>query len=277
MVSAQKIKQLILYVILTSLAFIFLIPLFWMGSTSLKIPSQIFTMPPVWIPDPIVWENYPRALNFFPFFLYLRNTLFIVGMNVIGAVLSCSMVAYGFSCIQWPGRDVMFILVLSTMMLPFHITLVPVYIVFKHLGWINTFAPLILPNWFALSVFFVFLLRQFFRGIPAELFDSARVDGCSNFGIYWKIVLPLSKPALFTVGLFEFLWSWNDFLRPLIFLADPQKYTLSLGLKFFMGLHSAEWALLMAVSAVTIIPIIIIFFFTQKTFIQGIATTGLKG
>jgi multiple sugar transport system permease protein len=222
------------------------------------------------------WENYPRALKTFPFLLYTRNTLYIAILVVIGTLLSASIVAYGFSRIQWPGRDIVFILVLATMMLPDQALVLPRFIMFRHMGWIGTFKPLIVPAFFS-TAFDVFLLRQFFLTLPAELSDAARIDGCSELGILWHIIVPLSKPALATVALLTFIWAWLDFMGPLVYLNDENMYTLALGLAAFLGRHGADWSGLMAAGTVVIAPIIVIFFFAQRTFIRGIALTGMKG
>ncbi len=272
----EFIKRLANHIILIFFAFLFALPLFWMISTSLKINRQIFIFPPVWIPNPIEWGHYGRAINFIPFFTYLKNTVIICGFSVVGSVLSCSLAAYGFSRVDWPERNIVFMLVLATMMIPFAVTMIPLFIVFNKLHWVNTFYPLIIPTYTA-PAFFVFLLRQFFMTIPAEISDAARIDGCSEFNIYRQIILPLAKPALATVGLFQFIWSWNDFLGPLIYLRDQSKYTLAIGLQQFRSSYLTEWGMLMAAATMMVLPIVIIFFFTQRTFIQGIALTGLKG
>jgi multiple sugar transport system permease protein len=222
------------------------------------------------------WENYPRALKTFPFLLYTRNTLFIAISVVIGTLLSASIVAYGFSRVTWPGRDIVFVLVLATMMLPDQALVLPRFIMFRHMGWIGTFKPLIVPAFFS-TAFDVFLLRQFFLTLPGELSDAARIDGCSELGILWRIIVPLSKPALATVALLTFIWAWLDFMGPLVYLNDENMYTLALGLAAFLGRHGADWSGLMAAGTVVIAPIIIIFFFAQRTFIRGIALTGMKG
>lgn len=222
------------------------------------------------------WSNYSKGLVFIPFFQQLRNTLVVSIFSVIGAVLSCSLVAYGLSKIEWKGRNALFVVMLSTMMLPAQVTMIPVFAIFVKLHWINTFLPLIVPSFLA-APFFVFLLRQFFLGIPKELSEAAKLDGCSEFGIYRRVIMPLSKPALATVGLFTFMNAWNDFMGPLIYLLDDSKYTLSLGLAMFTGQYGNEYGMLMAVSAVVTIPIIVMFFFTQRTFIQGMTMSGIKG
>jgi len=269
------IDQIISHIVLASLGVVFVLPLFWMISTSLKPPRQIFTFPPVWIPHPLMWSTYLEALNFVPFFLYLKNTLTICISTVIGVLLSCSLVAYGFSRVQWPERNIVFIILLATMMIPYQVTLIPMYIVFNKLGWINTFKPLIVPFFFG-TPFYIFLLRQFFMTIPMELSDAAKIDGCSEFRIYWQVILPLTIPALAVVALFQFIGVWNDFLGPLIYLRDQSKFTLSLGLQQFQSGYHTEWAMLMAAATMVTMPIIVLFFFTQKTFLQGISLTGIK-
>ncbi len=271
-----RLKRLLSHLCLIVLSVVFISPFLWMLSTSLKVNTQIFMFPPKWIPDPVSWHNYVEALTAIPFFLFLKNTLIYAILSSLGAVLSSSLAAYGFSRIKWPGRDAAFVLVLSTMMLPSHVTMIPLFLTFKNMGLIGTLWPLILPYYFGWP-FFIFLMRQFFLGIPQEISDAAEIDGCSEFGIYMKILLPLSKPVVASVILFQFLHSWRDFLGPLIYLNSESQYTLSLGLQMFQRLHDTEWALLMAASTVMTIPIIILFFFTQRTFIQGISMTGIKG
>jgi multiple sugar transport system permease protein len=227
-------------------------------------------------PFRLYWENYPRALTYIPFFRYVENTLILAILSVIGSILSCSLVAYSFSRIHWPGRDICFFILLATLMLPGQVTMIPVFMIFKSLGWVGSMKPLVVPAFFG-SAFFIFLLRQFFMSVPHELSDAGKIDGCSEFQIYWKIVLPLAKPALATVGLFTFMGAWNDFLGPLLYLNDETKYTLSLGLQQFVSQHGAEWSMLMAASTVMTIPIIVLFFLAQRTFIQGITLTGIKG
>ncbi len=257
-----------------SLLFIF--PFYWMISTSLKPDSQIYVFPPVWIPNPLQWSNYSRAVSFIPFFTYLLNTLYLCGMNIVGVLISSSLVAYGFSRIRWYGRDFFFIVLLSTLMIPYQTTMIPLFIIFRKIGWIGTYKPLWVPSFFGVA-FYIFLLRQFFMTIPSELSDAAKIDGASELVTFFRILLPLVKPALAVVGLFSFLATWHNFLGPLIYLDDQAKYTLSLGLQQFLSLHGAEWSLLMAGSTLMTVPIVIIFFFAQRTFIQGIALTGLKG
>lgn len=224
------------------------------------------------------WSNFAkaiRAMKYFP--RYLRNTLILCFLTVVGTVSSSALAAYGFARIPWRGRNKVFMLALSTMMIPFPVVMVPVYVMFRWLGWIGTLKPLWVGS-FCAGAFNVFLLRQFFMTIPKDLSDAARIDGCSEFRIFWQIVLPLCKPALMVVALFQFMGTWNDFLGPLIYLTNQQDFTLALGLQFFQSQHGGtEWHYLMAASTLVTIPIIVLFFFTQKTFIEGISMTGLKG
>lgn len=270
------IKQIIAHAFLVLGSAIFILPFVWLVSTSLKPDSQLFAFPPIWIPNPIKWGNYPEALQYFPFFTCMKNTLYIAVPSVVGTVMSCSFVAYGFSRIEWPGREILFFVLLSTLMIPFQVIMIPLFVTFKNLGWLNTFKPIYVPRFFAVEAFFVFLLRQFFLTVPKELSDSAKIDGASEFLVYWRIILPLARPALAVVALFQFMWRWNDLLRPLIYLNEESKYPVALGLGFFQGQYEVEWSLLMAASTVVLLPIIILFFFTQKTFIQGITLTGMK-
>jgi len=222
------------------------------------------------------WQNYLRAFQMMNFVQNLRNTLFICVSVVIATVFSCSLVAYSFSRIPWKGRDVVFVLVLATMMLPYQVTLIPLFAVYSKLGWVGTFKPLIVPALFG-TPFYIFLIRQFFMGIPQDLSAAARIDGCSEFGIYWRIMLPLSKAVLATTALFMFLFQWGDFLNPLIYLQDERQYTLAVALQQFQSQHESAWGPLMAMSTVITTPVVVLFFFTQRTFIQGITMTGLKG
>jgi multiple sugar transport system permease protein len=222
------------------------------------------------------WPNYVEAFKTIDFLRSLQNTLFICVTVVLGTLISCSLVAYSFSRIEWPGRDVCFIIVLATMMMPYQVMLIPLFVLFKTLGWTGTFKPLVLPAFLG-TPFYIFLLRQFFMGIPRDLSAAARIDGCNEFGIYWRIILPLAKPALATTALFMFLFQWGDFLNPLIYLQDDRQYTLALALQNFQSQHESAWGPLMAMSTVIMLPVIALFFLTQRTFIQGITLTGLKG
>jgi ABC-type glycerol-3-phosphate transport system permease component len=256
---------------------VFTLPFFWMVSMALKPSDQIFVFPPVWLPDPVRWENFAEGWSrFFPFTRFLINTLIITGNNVVANLFTCTLVAYGFARLRAPESGFLFTLVLATMMVPEQVTMIPVYWLFTQLGWVNTFLPLTVPSWFGYP-FFIFLLRQFFLTLPRDLDDAARIDGCSTWGILYRILLPLSKPALAAVAIFAFIRNWNSFLYPLIYLNDMEKYTLQLGLNMYRGQYYAEFHLMMAVALLVLIPVIVIFFLAQQYFIQGIALTGLKG
>lgn len=264
------------HIALLSVGLFFALPFFWLVTTSLKPDTEIFRIPPVWFPHPVLWSNYPRALHYIPFALYTWNTVKICLLNVIGTVISCSLAAYSLSKIRWRGRNLVFYSLIATMILPGQVTMIPTFSIFKWLGWIGTILPLTVPSFFG-SAFYIFLLRQFFMTLPNELSDAAKIDGCSEIESYWKVALPLAKPALVTVGLFTFIGSWNDFLGPLLYLDDERTYTLSMGLQRFVSQHGAEWSMLMAASIVMTLPIIVIFFLAQRTFIQGVTLTGIKG
>ena len=270
------IRAALTHAALIPAAIIFMVPFLWMLSTSLKSDQQIYVYPPVCIPNPIQRSNYPDAVTYISFFLYMRITLIIaVGANT-GALISCSLVAYSLARIPWPGRNFLFFLTVATLMLPFQVTLIPLFIVFKNFGWVGDFRPLIIPHFFG-GALYIFLLRQFFMTIPMELSEAARMDGASELRIYWSIILPLAKTALATVAIFEFIARWRDYLGPLIYLNDQNLYTLSLGIYEYRSQYGSEWAMLMAASVLITLPIILLFFFLQKTFVQGIALTGIKG
>lgn len=272
----QLLRGAVQHATLIALGLLFLAPLLWMVSSSLKANDQLFVPQPIWFPSPPRWENYPKALTYIPFLTYLGNTLLICTLAVVGSLISCSLVAYGFARIDWPGRDLLFFALLATMMLPAQVTMIPSFLLFRWLGWYGTYKPLIVPAFLG-NAFLIFLLRQFFLSIPKELSEAARIDGASEFTTFARVILPLAKPALATVALFTFLFHWNDFLGPLIYLNDQSQYTLALGLQQFLNAYRSEWGLLMAASTVVTGPIILLFFFTQRTFIQGIAMTGTKG
>ncbi|MBM7691656.1 ABC-type glycerol-3-phosphate transport system permease component [Peribacillus deserti] len=269
----RRYQTAVVYVILILFSLAFIIPFLWLVSGSLKSSSELFTNPG--IPKVFHWQNYTQAFSEFPFFLYLKNTLFITSMNIIGSVISCTLIAYGFSRIEWKGRDAVFVLVLVTMLLPFQVTMIPLFMLFQKLGWIGTFLPLTVTPFFG-NPFFIFLLRQFFISIPKELSEAAKLDGASEFRIYWNVILPLSKPVIMTVIIFAFLASWGDFIGPLVFLNDNSLYTLSLGIQQIMSVNDPRWPLLLAVGVSMTLPVLIIFFVLQKYFIQGIALSGIK-
>jgi ABC-type glycerol-3-phosphate transport system permease component len=247
-----------------------------MLSSSLKPQQEVFEYPPNFIPSSWQWNNYSDGWTTLPFNTFLKNSMTVTGLNVIGNLLSCSLVAYGFARLRARGRDALFLLVLCTMMIPDPVTMVPRFILFKQLGWINTLRPLIAPAWFGYP-FFIFLLRQFFMGIPHELDDAAHIDGASNFRIFRSIVLPLSKPALGTVAIFAFIGNWNNLLDPLIYLRSQNLFTVAIGLNLFRGVYVTVVNQMMAVSILTLLPILIIFFFAQKMFVRGITLSGMGG
>jgi len=273
----KRIKRVLAYVLLIAIAAGLLLPFLWMVSASLKGDEEIFAVPPTFIPKDIRWDNYLEVFDRMPFLAYLRNTTFITVFTILGTVLSSSLVAYAFACLKWPGRDKLFLFVVATMMLPLHVIMVPLFVIFKELHWLNTYKPLIIPAWLGGGAFNIFLLRQFFLGIPKELFDAARIDGCSEFRIYRTIAMPLARPALITVAILTFMFAWNDFLGPLIYLSEQSKNTLALGLALFVGQHATEWGILMAASILMMIPMVAIFFFFQRYFIKGFTMSGLKG
>lgn len=256
-------------------AAIFSIPFVWMLSTSMKTDRQIFAWPPIWIPNPLVWANYLAVFDYAPMHKYFLNTMVIATAQVFGAIVTCSLAAYAFSRVRAPGRDAIFTVMISQMMIPGVVTLVPLYILFAKLDWIDTFLPLTIPAMLG-SPFYIFMLRQFFLTLPMELEEAALIDGASRLRVWWTIILPLSKPAIATVAIFAFMFAWNDFTGPLIFLNGRDKFTLSLGLQAFMFERRTLWSLLMAASTMMIMPIMVVFFLAQKYFIQGIALTGLK-
>jgi len=279
-----RASKALVYCLLVAGSAVFLFPLMWMISTSLKPIEETMRLPPQWIPSTFRWVNYWDAvtyqsdkLGYIPFLRYGMNTMYLAILGVSGTVLANAFIAYGFARIRWPGRDVFFAITLATMMIPFPVLMVALFSIFKHLGWVGSFRPLWVPAWFG-SAFNIFLLRQFFLTIPQELCDAARIDGCSELGIFRHVVLPLSKPALAVVALFHFMYVWNDFLGPLIYLTHQESFTLSLGLQVYQSQHGGTpWNMLMAAATIIVLPIIVVFFFTQRTFIQGIRLTGLKG
>jgi len=304
----RLIQRFCIYALLGLGSITFIIPLLWMISTGLKPIDQTMSMPPTWVPyrlyvekdgaltevsqteaknypsDKILkkpsprWDNFVKAIQAMKVFpTYLKNTLILCLLTVTGTVLSSSLAAYGFSRIEWRGRNKVFMVALATMMVPFPVTMVPMYCLFRWLGWVGTLKPLWVGSFFA-GAFNVFLLRQFFMTLPKDLSEAARIDGCSEFRIFWQIILPLCRPALMVVALFQFMYTWNDFLGPLIYLTKQEDYTLALGLQLFQSQHGGtEWHYLMAASTLVALPIIVLFFFTQKTFIEGISMTGIKG
>ena len=271
--------EVAVHLVLIPMVALFMLPLAWMLSTSLKNSSGVFAFPPQWIPDPIQWENYGQAMTVLPFGRFFLNTAILTFSAMFGQLLTCSLVAFSFARLRWKGRHTLFIIVLTTMMLPNQVTLIPTFLIFRQLGWLDTFLPMIVPAFFAGGPFLIFLMRQFFMTLSPELDDAARIDGASTFGIYWRIILPLAKPVLIAAAIFSFEAHWNDFFRPLIYLQSSRNYTLSLGLHAFNSNYGqgTDWHLLMAASLVVMLPVILVFFFAQRYFIQGVVFSGVKG
>ena len=253
-----------IYILLVTLSLAFLMPFLWAFSTSLKKQQAVFSYPPQLVPKEFHFENYVKAMSMYPWLTFFKNSVIITFMGIIGTLLSSSLVAFGFARLKFPGRDVLFSILLATMMVPYFTTLIPRYILFRKLGWVNTLLPLWVPNFFG-SPFFIFLLRQFFRGIPKEIDDAARIDGCTTFQVFYKIYLPLSKPALITVAILQFNAAWGDFFGPLIYLQSQNKYTLTLGLNSFRGMYFTYWNYLCAATILISIPSIISVSYTHLT------------
>ena len=271
----EILKKSITYIILSLVSIIMILPFLWMISTSLKEAGAVFTYPPKWIPHPVVFKNYLEAWNAVPFGRFFINSIFVAFCVTIGQVTTSSLAAYAFARLEFPGRDKLFFLYLATMMIPGQITMIPIFILLKHLNWIDTYKALILPM--AFSAYGTFMLRQFFMTIPKDLEDAAVMDGCSKFGVYWQVILPLSKPALATLATFTFLGNWNSFMWPLIVTDSMKMKTLPVGLTSFQGLYTTDWTLLMAASVIVLMPILIVYIFNQRFFTKGIVMSGLKG
>jgi len=265
------------YTALLLISALFIIPFVWLVRSSLMDLSQIFIMPPEWIPSPFHWDNFYRALTIVPFGTFFTNTIVIVVSVIVGTVITSSIAAFGFSRIQWKGRDTVFGILMSSMMLPAAVTLIPSFLGWKILGFYDTYYPLIVPAYFGGGIFNIFLLRQFYLTIPRDFDEAAFVDGATYFQIYLRIILPLSRSVLIVVTLFSFLGTWNDFMGPLIYLKSDKLYTLALGLQMFQGSYTAQWDLLMAASATVVLPCVIVFLIGQRYFLEGITLTGLKG
>ena len=268
------------YLALVLLSGLVLSPLLWMLSVSLQDPPGVFAQPYRWVPSPPQWRNYADAVSAFPFARYLLNTSLITGAVLVLTLLSCTLVAFGFSRLRFRGRDLLFAVCIATMMLPGQVTMIPLYVAYAELGWVDTFLPLIVPSLFG-SPFYIFLLRQFFLTIPREYDEAAVLDGAGSLRIYWSIILPLARPALATVALFCFIGTWNDFFGPLIYLNSPEKATLTLGLNMLkaqvIGSQNVQWHILMAASVLVMLPNILVFFLAQRHFIRGIQAGGLRG
>ena len=284
-VNWRRVEQdAMVFFLLILLTIIFGFPFIWLVSSSLKREADAFKMPPQIIPNPIEWSNYAAGLTQFPFLRSMRNTMILVVGVMIGSVLSSSLVGYGFARLRFPGRDFLFVLVLSTMMIPAHITLIPQFLIFRALGWLDSFKPLIIPSFFGGRAFYIFLLRQFFMTVPLDYDDSARIDGCGTFGIFWRIILPLAKPALGTMAIFTFMAQWNAFFQPLIYLNRYETQPLAVALTTWVqtahgstSMFYVPWVQIMAVSTLVTLPPIAVFFFAQRYFIQGVVVSGMKG
>lgn len=275
----RRIANGLTYALLIAGAAVMMLPLAWMLTTSLKQNFEVFLFPPRWIPETLMWSNYAYVFELMPFGRFMLNTLVIAQLNIIGNLLSCSIVAFAFARLKARGKGIMFALVLSTMMLPFQVTMIPTFMLFRALGWVDTFLPLVVPGFFA-NAYQVFLLRQFFLTIPKDLDDAATIDGCSILGVYWRIIMPLSGPIIVTTMIFSFLYHWNDLIGPLIYLNSESNRTVSLGLATILSYPmggQGRWEVLMAASTLALLPCVLLFFIGQKFFIQGIALTGLKG
>lgn len=269
----RQTKKILSYVLMTVIGIILIIPLLWMVFTSLKPMEEIVRYPPTFFPEKIVWENYLDTIAAFPFWRYARNTLFITVLVVIGNVLSNSFIAYGFAKLDFPGKKLMFALVLSTMMIPGFVTMIPQYVLFSKIGWVGTYLPLIVPSFFG-NAFNIFLMRQFYLSINNELIEAAKIDGANHLYIWSHLMLPLTKPALITIAINSFNAAWNDFLGPLLYIQDQEKYTLQIGLQVFQNQATTQWNYLMAGATLVLIPTILLFFFAQRYFIEGMDLTG---
>jgi ABC-type glycerol-3-phosphate transport system permease component len=272
------IKTILLNILLTILSFAFVFPFLWMLFTALKTPQELLQGTEVFFPTTPQWENFKTAVTAIPFFMYLKNSLLIVVLVMIGTLFSATTAAYAFAKLSWKGRDKWFLVMLATMMIPIQVILIPTYIMYAQIGWLGTRLPLIVPAFFGGgAAFYIFLLRQFYKGIPKELSESAIIDGANHFQIFIKIMLPLTKPAIITVALFTFMATWNDYFGPLIFLSNPDHWTLAIGLRAFQTQFGGRFDLMMAAALLIMLPTLIIFFFAQKSFIEGITFTGIKG
>ena len=277
----RGLKRSTLYIVILLLSVIFIYPLLWTMGSSLKTPGEMFIYPPKLLPAWPQFSNYLEVMDTVPFGRWFFNTVIVVVASTVGTVLSASMVAYSFARFRYRGRDTLFLITLATMMLPGQVTLVPQFILFFKLGWIDTILPLWVPHWFGGGAFFIFLMRQFFMSLPRELDEAAIIDGANRFQIFFRILLPLTKPALATMTVISFMAGWSEFLQPLIYLNSPDKFTLAVGLQYFNAVEDVGYEptehLLMTACVLTVLPTMIVFFATQKYFVRGIVMSGLKG
>jgi len=264
-------------VLLCTLSIVFIAPFYWSLIASISGLEGVYASPPKMWPDELQFENYPKALTILPFHLFVFNSFYVCMFCVTGQVFSACLVAYAFARMRWYGRDVWFVVLLGSMMLPAQVTMIPHYQIFRYLGWIDTLKPLIVPSFFGGGAFFIFLMRQFFMTIPTELEEAARLDGCSNRRIFWDIMLPLSTPAVATISVMSFIAHWQDFMGPLIYLNSFEKYTVAIGLRMFQSIYGSFPHYMLAASNIALIPILVLFFIAQKYFVQGIVLTGMKG
>lgn len=273
----ERFHSILIHAALLLGALVVMFPIAWMISTSLKAPPQVKKFPPIWIPNPVVWENYINAVTIFPvpFWIFVRNSLFMSLSNVVGSVASNTIVAYAFARLRFRGSRVLFLIALSTMMLPAQVTMIPLFMLFSKLGWVNTYKPLIVPQFFA-NAYFIFLMRQFYATIPRDLDDAARIDGCGVLGLFFRIMLPLTKPAIGIMAIFEFTGTWNWFLEPLIYLSKMETFPLALALSYLRATYRVLWSELMVVSFIAMLPPLVLFFIAQKSYIQGIVMTGVE-
>lgn len=274
----KKLSAIILHTILSLAAVIFVFPFIWMLFTALKTPQELLMGTASFFPTDPQWDNFVTAVNSIPFLLYLKNSVVIVALVMLGTIFSATLTAYAFAKLRWKGRDKWFVVMLATLMIPLQVILIPSYIMYAQIGWLGTILPMVVPAFFGGgAAFYIFMLRQFFKNIPKDLSESALIDGANHLQIFWHIMLPLCKPALVTVALFTFMATWNDYFGPLIFLTNPEQWTLALGLRSFQTQYGGRFDLMMAASIIIMMPTLIIFFAAQKTFIEGISFTGIKG
>jgi multiple sugar transport system permease protein len=274
----KRLVSILRHLALITVTIVFLLPFYWMIISAFKENTMVFSNPINWFPNPIRWQNFPEAFNYpgFPFLKFLWNSTYYAGGVTVGTILSCSLAGYAFARLRYPGRDLLFSLTIGSLMIPGIVTFIPVFLLFKNLGWLGSYKPLIVPAFFG-NAFFIFMMRQFFSAMPEELADAARVDGAGEFMIFWRIMLPLVRPALIVMAVFTFLWTWHEFFGPLIYLSQQDQYPLSLGLYAFRTRRTTEWGLMMAGATLATAPLVILFFFAQRYFLEGIKMTGLKG
>jgi len=272
----RRVEHTVLHILLIALGVTFLTPLAWVLSTSLKLPGEIFVTPIKWIPKNPRWYNYIEVFTYLPFHTFILNSFFLATMYTLGSVTSSIIVAFGLSRLHWPGRDAVFSLVIATMMLPYVVTMIPVFVIFRKINWVGTFYPLWVPAWFG-NAFHIFLMRQYMMTIPIEFDEAAKIDGASTLRILWQVVAPLCGPAIATIAIFSALWSYNSFMLPRIYISQTSMYTIQMGLQLFQGRFGRFWHLVMAASMISIIPPITLFFLAQRYFVQGMQLSGLAG